>query len=101
MRLKLEMDCSTLPSARHHRSIPGSEFPDEWILYGNHHDAWVQRRARPISGAAALYRNRPGAGGETHKQGWRPKRTILFAFWTREEFGLTAYRMTPRNTPMS
>jgi N-acetylated-alpha-linked acidic dipeptidase len=67
--------------------IPGSEFPDEWILYGNHHDAWVNGATDPVSGNAALMET-ARALGEMVKQGWKPKRTILFASWDAEEWGL-------------
>ena len=67
--------------------IPGSDFPDEWVIYGNHHDAWVHGASDPASGAAALLET-ARALAELQKQGWRPKRTILLALWDGEEFGL-------------
>jgi N-acetylated-alpha-linked acidic dipeptidase len=67
--------------------IPGSAFPDEWIIRGNHHDAWVNGAADPTSGMVALMEE-ARAFGELLKQGWRPKRTIIFAAWDGEEPGL-------------
>jgi N-acetylated-alpha-linked acidic dipeptidase len=67
--------------------IPGSTFPDEWIVRGNHHDAWVNGANDPISGMApALEEAR--ALGELRRQGWSPKRTIVYASWDGEEPGL-------------
>jgi len=64
--------------------LPGSTFPDEWIIRGNHHDAWVNGAADPSSGmAAALEEAR--ALGDLHKRGWVPKRTIVYAAWDGEE----------------
>lgn len=67
--------------------IEGKEFPDQWILQGNHHDAWVNGAADPTSGNVALMET-ARAMSELLKQGWRPKRTILFASWDGEEWGL-------------
>jgi N-acetylated-alpha-linked acidic dipeptidase len=67
--------------------IEGSAYPDEWVIRGNHHDAWVNGADDPVSGmAAALEEAR--AFGELLKQGWRPKRTIIFCAWDGEEPGL-------------
>src|SRR5205814_1664468 len=55
--------------------IPGSTFPDEWIIRGNHHDGWVNGAADPISGMAPELEE-ARALGELRKQGWQPKRTI-------------------------
>ena len=67
--------------------IPGTEFPDEWIVYGNHHDAWVNGAADPTSGQVSLMETARGFG-ELLKTGWRPKRTIVLASWDGEEWGL-------------
>ena len=67
--------------------LPGSTYPDEWILRGNHHDAWVNGAQDPASGMAAELEE-ARALGELVKQGWRPKRTIVYAAWDGEEQGL-------------
>jgi N-acetylated-alpha-linked acidic dipeptidase len=66
--------------------IPGSAFPDEWVIRANHYDAWVNGASDPVSGAAAELEEMR-AFGELLKQGWRPKRTIVYAFWDGEEQG--------------
>jgi N-acetylated-alpha-linked acidic dipeptidase len=67
--------------------IPGSEYPDEWIIRGNHHDAWVNGAEDPLSGQSALLEE-ARALGELLKQGWKPKRTIFYCAWDGEEPGL-------------
>ena len=67
--------------------IPGSEYPDEWIVRGNHHDAWVNGAEDPVSGTSALMEEARGLA-ELQKQGWKPKRTIIYCAWDGEEEGL-------------
>lgn len=67
--------------------IEGAVFPNQWILQGNHHDAWVNGAADPTSGNAALMETARSMS-ELLKQGWKPKRTIIFASWDGEEWGL-------------
>ena len=67
--------------------IPGSTYPDEWIVRGNHHDAWVNGTEDPIAGMAPELEE-ARAFGELLKTGWRPKRTIIYAAWDGEEPGL-------------
>jgi N-acetylated-alpha-linked acidic dipeptidase len=67
--------------------LPGSTYPDEWIVRGNHHDAWVNGAQDPGSGMSAMLEE-ARALGELAKQGWRPKRTIVYAAWDGEEQGL-------------
>ncbi len=64
--------------------IPGSESPDQWIVRGNHHDGWVNGAEDPISGQIALLEE-ARALGELLKQGWKPKRTIIYCAWDGEE----------------
>lgn len=68
-------------------TLPGTTSPDDWILYGNHHDAWVNGANDPVSGAASLLETARSLG-ELRQQGWQPQRTIKFALWDGEEFGL-------------
>lgn len=67
--------------------IPGSTNPDEWVIRGNHHDAWVNGAEDPISGMVAVLEE-ARALGELVKQGWKPKRTIIYCAWDGEEPGL-------------
>jgi N-acetylated-alpha-linked acidic dipeptidase len=67
--------------------IPGTEFPDQSVIVGNHHDAWVYGAVDPHSGTVALLEAVRGAG-MLLKSGWRPKRTLIFASWDGEEEGL-------------
>jgi len=67
--------------------IRGHEFPDEWIIRGNHHDAWVNGASDPISGMVALMEE-ARAMSELVKQGWKPKRTLIYIGWDAEEQGL-------------
>ena len=67
--------------------IKGTEYPDEWVVVGNHRDAWVYGAVDPSSGTAAMLESVHGMGALA-KQGWRPKRTIVFASWDAEEEGL-------------
>jgi N-acetylated-alpha-linked acidic dipeptidase len=67
--------------------IRGSEEPDHWIIRGNHHDAWVFGAADPFSGHVALMAEAK-AIGTLVKQGWRPRRTLIYASWDGEEPGL-------------
>ncbi|MGB2636117.1 MAG: transferrin receptor-like dimerization domain-containing protein [Candidatus Acidiferrum sp.] len=67
--------------------IPGSTFPDEWIIRGNHHDAWVNGAEDPISGMVTVLEEARSMG-ELMKQGWKPKRTIIYCAWDGEEPGL-------------
>lgn len=67
--------------------IPGSEYPDEWIVRGNHHDAWVNGSQDPVSGTSPMIEEARGLS-ELLKQGWKPKRTIIYCAWDGEEPGL-------------
>ena len=67
--------------------IPGAQYPDEWIVRGNHHDAWVNGSEDPVSGTSPLMEEARGLA-ELLKQGWKPKRTIIYCVWDGEEPGL-------------
>jgi N-acetylated-alpha-linked acidic dipeptidase len=67
--------------------IPGATFPDEWVIRGNHHDAWVNGAEDPTSGMVAVLEEARGLG-ELVKAGWKPKRTIILCAWDGEEPGL-------------
>jgi N-acetylated-alpha-linked acidic dipeptidase len=86
--LKVEMDNSTQPYYVVEARIKGSELPDEWVLLGNHHDAWVFGGVDPSSGTASMM-EMTRAFGAMLKVGVRPRRTLVFASWDGEEIGLT------------
>ncbi|MGA2100921.1 MAG: M28 family metallopeptidase [Candidatus Sulfotelmatobacter sp.] len=67
--------------------LKGSELPDEWVVVGNHRDAWVYGAVDPNSGTAAMLESVHGVG-ELLKSGWKPKRTLVFCSWDGEEEGL-------------
>ena len=67
--------------------IPGKEEADIWIVRGNHHDAWVNGAEDPVSGTVAELEEARGLA-ELVKQGWQPKRTIIYCVWDGEEEGL-------------
>jgi N-acetylated-alpha-linked acidic dipeptidase len=67
--------------------VPGNELPGEWVVAGNHRDAWAYGAVDPNSGTAAMLETVHGLG-ELLKSGWKPKRTIVFGSWDAEEFGL-------------
>jgi len=87
VHLKLQFNWDTKPIYDVVARIPGSTYPDEWIIRGNHHDAWVNGAEDPVSGAIALLEEARGLGALL-KQGWHPKRTVVLCFWDGEEEGL-------------
>jgi N-acetylated-alpha-linked acidic dipeptidase len=68
-------------------TIPGATMPDQWVIRGNHHDAWVNGADDPLSGASAEL-DEARSLGELLKQGWKPQRTIIYCWWDGEEPGL-------------
>lgn len=64
--------------------IPGATFPDQWVIRGNHHDAWVNGAGDPLSGTSPELEE-ARALGELLKRGWRPQRTVIYCFWDGEE----------------
>jgi len=85
--LAVRFDWKTRPLYDVIARIPGSVYPDQWVIYGNHHDAWVNGAQDPISGQVALDET-ARALGALLKTGWRPARTIVLAAWDGEEWGL-------------
>jgi len=67
--------------------IPGKDFPDEWIVLGNHHDAWIYGAGDPSSGTAAFL-ELGRAFGSLLAEGWQPRRTIVLAAFDAEEITL-------------
>jgi len=87
VHMKLSFDWQVRPLYNVIARIQGSEFPDQWIIFGNHHDAWVNGASDPTSGNVALMETARGLA-ELLKAGWKPKRTIILASWDGEEWGL-------------
>ena len=87
VHLKLAFDWKIRPGLDVIATIKGSEFPDQWVIRGNHHDGWVNGAADPISGMAAELEEAIAIGGLL-KQGWKPKRTLVYCAWDAEEPGL-------------
>jgi N-acetylated-alpha-linked acidic dipeptidase len=67
--------------------IKGSKYPEQWIIRGNHHDAWVNGAGDPISGQAAMLEEARSLGSLLNT-GWKPDRTIVYCAWDGEEPGL-------------
>jgi len=88
VHLKVDMDNSPKPNYVVEARIPGSQYPDEWILLGNHRDAWEFGGVDPSSGTASMV-ELTRAMGVLKSQGFRPKRTLIIASWDGEEVGLT------------
>ena len=87
VRLKLEFHWDLVPAYNVIAKIEGTTFPDEWVIRGNHHDAWVIGARDPISGLVTLM-EQARAFAKLMAQGWRPKRTVVFCSWDAEEPGL-------------
>jgi len=87
LHMKLAFEWKNRPLYNVMVTIPGTTRADEWVIFGNHHDAWVMGADDPISGASSLMETARGLG-EMLKTGWRPSRTIKIALWDGEEWGL-------------
>ena len=84
VHLKLEFNWDMVKCYDVIAMIKGSQYPDEWVMRGNHHDAWVNGAGDPISGQSAMLEEAK-ALGELLKTGWKPKRTIVYCSWDGEE----------------
>lgn len=87
VHLKLDMAFQIRPIWDVVGKISGTVSPEEWVVAGNHRDAWAYGAADPASGTAALTAVARGLG-QLLSQGWRPRRSIVLASWDAEEFGL-------------
>ena len=87
VHLKLEFEWKLRTAYNPVGRMVGSQYPDEWVMRGNHHDGWVFGASDPISGMVSLMEE-ARAVGELAETGWRPKRTIIYAGWDAEEPGL-------------
>ena len=87
VHLAVKSDWSLKPVYDVIAMLHGSVYPDQWVVRGNHHDGWVMGAADPLTGQVAEM-NEAQALGQLYRQGWRPKRTIVYASWDGEEPGL-------------
>lgn len=87
VRLKVRSEHKNRPIYNVIATLKGEENPDQWVILGNHHDAWVYGAADPGSGTASLLEI-ARCLGQLAQEGYRPKRTIVFASWDAEEFGI-------------
>lgn len=84
VRLVVQNDWKLTPAYDVIATLQGSTNPDEWVVRGNHYDGWVNGAEDPIAGMISVLEE-ARAMGELYKQGWRPKRTIVYAGWDAEE----------------
>jgi N-acetylated-alpha-linked acidic dipeptidase len=87
VHLKLTFDWKLVPAHNVIATMKGTDFPDQWVMRGNHHDAWVHGANDPVSGMVALMEE-ARVVGELAKKGQKPKRTLVYCAWDAEEPGL-------------
>jgi len=85
--LEVEFNWDIVPVYNVIARLQGSDYPDQWVMRGNHHDGWVFGARDPLSGMVALLEEARSIG-ELAKTGWRPRRTLVYAAWDAEEPGL-------------
>ncbi len=88
LHVAIDMDDETRPIWVVEGRIRGSEAPDELVILGNHHDAWVYGGVDPSSGTASLLET-ARVLGSLARSGSRPRRSVVFAAWDAEEWHLT------------
>lgn len=88
LHMKLEFNWDVVPTYNVIAKMKGSDFPDQWVIRGNHHDAWVHGAADPVSGLVVEMEEARILSEISKETGWKPKRTIVFAAWGAEEQGL-------------
>ncbi len=87
VHLKAQFNWDLVPTYNVIARMPGSTYPDQWVLRGNHHDAWVIGARDPVSALTPLL-EQARVFAELAKTGWKPQRTVLFCVWDGEEPGL-------------
>jgi N-acetylated-alpha-linked acidic dipeptidase len=87
LRLKIAQDWTVTPLHDVVAKLEGAVWPDEWVMRGNNHDAWNFGAEDAASGLAAMLEE-ARAIGTLAKEGWRPKRTLVYLAWDGEEAGL-------------
>ncbi|MGZ3939418.1 MAG: transferrin receptor-like dimerization domain-containing protein [Flavisolibacter sp.] len=84
VHLKLEFNWDIKPVYDVVAKLQGTDFPDQWILRGNHHDAWVNGASDPLSGMVSELEEARSIG-ELAKKGFKPRRTLVYCAWDGEE----------------
>jgi N-acetylated-alpha-linked acidic dipeptidase len=84
VHIVVKSDWSLKPAYNVVAMMKGSQYPDQWVMRGNHHDGWVFGASDPLSGHIAMM-GEAKAFGELAKTGWRPKRTLVYLSWDAEE----------------
>ncbi len=84
VHLKVAFNWNIVPCYDVIAKIPGAKYPDEWVIRGNHQDAWVNGADDPISGLSSLLEEAKSIG-EMKKNGWQPARTLVYCAWDGEE----------------
>ena len=87
VHLLVKSDWSLKPIYDVIATLRGTDFPDEWVIRGNHHDGWVEGAWDPLGGMVAELAEAQ-AIGRLLRGGWRPRRTLVYASWDGEEPGL-------------
>ncbi|MGK9126407.1 M28 family peptidase [Olivibacter sp. SA151] len=87
VHLKIKQNWDIVPAYNVIAKIKGNEFPDEWIIRGNHHDAWVNGADDPVAGLSVLLEEAKAIGTMV-KNGFKPKRTLVYCAWDGEEQSL-------------
>jgi len=87
VRMKAEFDWNRVTAYNVIARLEGSEFPDEWVIRGNHHDGWNHGAADPLSGMITMLAEAKAVAALA-KSGERPLRTVIYAAWDAEEPGL-------------
>ena len=87
VHFRIVMDYQVRPIWNVIATLKGSVEPDRWVMIGNHRDAWVYGAVDPGSGTAATL-EMCRALGSAVKNGWKPRRTLVYASWDAEEYGL-------------
>ncbi|MBV8517929.1 MAG: M28 family metallopeptidase [Acidobacteria bacterium] len=87
VHLQLAFDWNTVPAYDVIARLKGTDLADQWVIRGNHHDAWVHGALDPVSGMVGVLEEAKGVGALA-KTGWRPRRTMIYCAWDGEEPGL-------------
>jgi N-acetylated-alpha-linked acidic dipeptidase len=87
VHLKVEFNWNIVPCYDVIAKIKGDKYPDEWVIRGNHQDAWVNGTSDPISGLSSVLEEAKSIGAML-QSGWRPARTLVYCAWDGEEPGL-------------